>query len=422
MPERTRQVWWAIWVYATLTVAGDIVYDVQQRVLEEAPFPGPADALYLTAYAAALIGLLILVGRLNPGRDRDAWIDTMIVTIAVAAAVGYFIAAPVIRDSDADGWGTLIALAYPFLDILLLSGLIRLVVGGGRNTLAMSLLIASFLMTLTADLVYNVVVSNGADDFSPAWMDALFLAAIVVMAAAAAAPGARTIDMPALRQPSSHGSGRLVGLSVGALTIPAILVFVAWSEGEFAARLLSLASVAVILLVLWRLRLVLATVRAQNELLSRQARTDSLTDLPNRRTFDYEVERAVESAEGVGRALTVAMIDLDKFKDYNDEHGHQAGDDLLATCARAWRDGLPADAFIARYGGEEFSVLLPGSARDDAHAVLERLRLATPPACTVSIGHATRAAYETGFEAIRRADRALYEAKDEGRNRVVAAD
>ena len=304
---------------------------------------------------------------------------------------------------------------------MLLSGLIRLVVGGGRTSAAMTLLIASFLVTLSADLVYNVVISNGADDFSPPWLDALFLAAIVIMAAASAAPGARSIDAPSPRPMSAEGSGRLLGLSVGAITIPVILVFVAWSEGEVAARLLSLASVAVILLVLWRLRLVIATVRQQNELLGAQARTDSLTDLPNRRTLDYEVEREVEAAERTGAPLSVAMMDLDRFKDYNDEYGHQAGDQLLASFASAWREALPHDVFLARYGGEEFAVLLPGRGLDSAREVLEDLRRSTPPERTVSIGVAARSAYETGFEALRRADRALYEAKAAGRDRIVAS-
>ncbi len=419
MPPRTRIVWLLMWSYAALTVVADVMYDVQQRLLDDPPFPGPADVLYLGAYVAAIGGLLILVRRVFPGGDRDAWIDTTIITVAAAAVIGYVVARPTILHSEQSGLALLIVLAYPFLDIVVLAGLTRLLIGGARTTIATSLLAIGFLTTLSADLFYNVVVSNGVDDFSPPLLDALYLAAIVIMAAAAWAPDADLVDNPAERLPSPDRSFRLVGLAIGMLAIPVLLVFVAWDD--VAIRRLSIASIGVLLLVTWRLERVLRTVRAQNTLLGREARTDALTGLPNRRTLDYEVERLVESSILTGEPLTVAMLDLDHFKSFNDENGHQAGDRLLATCARAWRASLPSSAFLARYGGEEFALLLPGVGRDDAPALLERLRAAMPTQRTVSIGYAVREADEAGSAVIWRADVALYEAKDRGRDRIIPA-
>jgi diguanylate cyclase len=421
MPAGTRQVWWAIWGYAALTVAADIVYDVQQRVGGEPPFPGPADVLYLAAYGSALLGLYLLVRRVHPDRDQDAWIDAMVLSIAAAAAVATFIVAPTVEDSTELGVGTLIALAYPLLDILLLSGLIRLLAGGGRRSLSITLLIAAFAMTLAADLAYNVLVAEGLDGLSPAWLDALFLASIITMAAASSAPGARTVDAPSAQPAIGARPVRMLALAVGALTIPAILVVIAWGDGQVAARLLSAASVAVIVLVLWRLQRLIWTVQAQTALLSEQARTDSLTGLPNRRTLDHELDRAVRIAGDTGIPLTIAMLDLDHFKDYNDEHGHQTGDALLAACARAWGAALPDPAFLARYGGEEFALLLPGLAGEAARVALERLRTAMPAGQTVSVGYAQWVPGESGSDGIRRADLALYDAKASGRDRVVAA-
>ena len=418
-PPRTRVVWWLMWAYAALTVAGDIVYDVQQRLLGDQPFPGLADVLYLSAYVAAIGGLLILVRRVIPGGDRDAWIDTTIITIAVAAVVGYVIARPTILNSEQTGVALAIVLAYPFLDIVVLAGLTRLVISGSRMTVAAALLAVSFLTTLSADLFYNVVVSNGVGEYAPPLLDALYLLAIVLLAAAAWAPDADVIDAPSTRAPSSDRSVRLIGLALGVLTIPVLLVFVAW--GDLSMRRLAIASVGVILLVVWRLERVLRTVRAQTTLLGLEARTDALTGLPNRRTLDYEVDRLVEVSIATREPLTVAMLDLDHFKSFNDEHGHQAGDRLLATCARAWRGALPSNAFLARYGGEEFAVLLPGVGADEAPALLDRLRLTMPPHRTVSIGFAVRDERESGTAAIRRADIALYEAKERGRDRVIAA-
>jgi diguanylate cyclase (GGDEF)-like protein len=115
------------------------------------------------------------------------------------------------------------------------------------------------------------------------------------------------------------------------------------------------------------------------------------------------------------------MIDIDHFKRFNDEHGHAAGDRLLRTCALAWKSQLRPSDTLARYGGEEFAVLLPDCSLEDAETVLERLRAATPSAVTASVGVAELAHGETTAEVLARADAALYEAKDSGRDRLRAA-
>ena len=113
--------------------------------------------------------------------------------------------------------------------------------------------------------------------------------------------------------------------------------------------------------------------------------------------------------------------DVDFFKNVNDERGHQAGDRLLKSAAAAWRTTLrPADV-LARPGGDEFSLLLPDCDLDRARVVLERLRSATPGDATCSIGVAEWERGEPAEELARRADEALYGAKDAGRDRVVTA-
>lgn len=151
------------------------------------------------------------------------------------------------------------------------------------------------------------------------------------------------------------------------------------------------------------------------------ARTDPLTGLPNRRAWDDVFERELARAERDDQLLAVAMLDLDHFKAYNDTHGHQAGDDLLASAAQAWREQLRAVDVLARWGGEEFVALLPGAAEEDAILVMDRLRKATPDDQTVSIGIAVRRPNESSDELLSRADTALYAAKDAGRNRAMVA-
>jgi diguanylate cyclase (GGDEF)-like protein len=151
------------------------------------------------------------------------------------------------------------------------------------------------------------------------------------------------------------------------------------------------------------------------------SRTDELTGLPNRRAWDDELRREMHRSRRNGGALGVALLDLDRFKVFNDSHGHQAGDELLRDAAAAWRLALRVTDFLARYGGEEFALALPGCPPRDGLAVLDRLRAATPGAQTLSGGLAIWDGTETVEAVIARADKALYQAKNEGRNVCVFA-
>jgi diguanylate cyclase (GGDEF)-like protein len=160
------------------------------------------------------------------------------------------------------------------------------------------------------------------------------------------------------------------------------------------------------------------------ELLARleaSARTDDLTGLPNRRAWEHELPRELARAERDLRPVCVAMLDLDRFKWFNDDRGHQAGDRLLKRAAAAWSGHLRSSDMLARYGGEEFAVLLPGCALHDAQVLLERLRMSMPEAQTVSAGVACWDGSESPEELVGRADSALYAAKRAGRDRLIAA-
>jgi diguanylate cyclase (GGDEF)-like protein/PAS domain S-box-containing protein len=157
------------------------------------------------------------------------------------------------------------------------------------------------------------------------------------------------------------------------------------------------------------------------ERLARMARTDELTGLPNRRAWDEEMVRELARARRQETPLTVAMVDLDFFKAYNDAHGHQAGDRLLKEAAGAWRAVLRETDLLARYGGEEFAIALPGCGLDEAERLVERLRAVTPRGESCSAGLAGWSRKETVEALLGRADEALYEAKQAGRNRTVKA-
>ncbi|TVR66708.1 MAG: diguanylate cyclase [Spirochaetaceae bacterium] len=197
----------------------------------------------------------------------------------------------------------------------------------------------------------------------------------------------------------------------------------------------------------FRLAIVRARVRThlelkrKNDMLEDLANRDGLTGIHNRRQFEETLEREWRRAARAGSPLSLILFDIDYFKPYNDNYGHQAGDRCLQAVAQAAeRALLRAGDMIARYGGEEFVVVLPNTASDEALQVAERMRTAVEDLkeehrhspvgdhLTISAGVATawpsRTDPETDQdsgrrELVGRADQALYEAKSAGRNRTV---
>jgi diguanylate cyclase (GGDEF)-like protein len=160
------------------------------------------------------------------------------------------------------------------------------------------------------------------------------------------------------------------------------------------------------------------------ERLETMAATDGLTQVANRRTFETALERELSRATRAGEELALLMVDIDRFKQVNDSHGHQAGDEVLRQVAGALvRECRDFDT-VARYGGEEFAVILPRTSEANAMAVAERLRhaIARADIVTVSVGVAAFPAHGIDTASlVKAADEALYESKRAGRDRVTGA-
>lgn len=173
----------------------------------------------------------------------------------------------------------------------------------------------------------------------------------------------------------------------------------------------------------------------QAALLDRLAAIDHLTGLLNRRGLEARLEEELQRAARSGQPLSVLMIDVDYFKQFNDRHGHSAGDDCLIKVARCLRKHTRAEDVISRYGGEEFLVVLTNADTREAATAAEKLRaaitemdpLATGATISVTIGAASMAAgtvlekLPAAEELIRSADEALYRGKEAGRNRVESS-
>jgi diguanylate cyclase (GGDEF)-like protein/PAS domain S-box-containing protein len=170
---------------------------------------------------------------------------------------------------------------------------------------------------------------------------------------------------------------------------------------------------------------------ALRESLQRMALTDELTGLDNRRAFLQESSRELTRARRSGTPFSLAILDVDHFKQVNDRFGHDTGDQVLRDIARVVRRALRESDFVARIGGEEFAILMPEVHADVARSRLEGVLSAIRGACavggdpvTASIGmvHSTALAPDASYEQLyQRADEALYRAKAEGRNRIVEA-
>lgn len=210
-------------------------------------------------------------------------------------------------------------------------------------------------------------------------------------------------------------------------------VFASWQR---TALLVSGATGALCIGLLWLTWLLRRELRrryrAEREL-AQLASIDALTGLANRRTLDETLQQEWLRAQRSGQPLSVLMIDADHFKAFNDRHGHQKGDEALRTLAQLIGQHVrrPAD-LAARYGGEEFSVVLPETTTAGAFTMAQHIRDAVeqlPPVSeggapmTVSIGIATwtQGPYSELKQLLFAADKALYQAKASGRNRVVCA-
>jgi diguanylate cyclase (GGDEF)-like protein len=178
----------------------------------------------------------------------------------------------------------------------------------------------------------------------------------------------------------------------------------------------------VLILGAWLLNRTLGFWQRAEAEVRRLAAIDPLTGIYNRRSWEEQLARELARARREGRPLSVAMIDLDHFKQFNDKNGHPAGDRLLTETAAAWRSTIRATDILARYGGEEFAAALPDCPSDQAVGIMERLGGIVPQGQTLSAGVACWDGVESGPALMARADRALYLAKELGRNRVIVAD
>jgi diguanylate cyclase (GGDEF)-like protein/PAS domain S-box-containing protein len=218
-----RAPWYLFALGQALFIAGDVIaYNYQTFFGKELPYPAVSDALYLSVYPCLVVGLLMLIHRRNPGRDRASFIDSLMVSIGVGTISWVFLMAPYAHDTESDLLTKLTSMSYPFMDLLLVAVAVRLAVGAGKRAPAFSMMMAAVLALFATDAIYGwLLLGNGYVPGSGA-LELGWLAFYVVWGTAALHPSMRALSERAPDIDTRLTKPRLILLAGAALMAPGV--------------------------------------------------------------------------------------------------------------------------------------------------------------------------------------------------------
>lgn len=420
-PDLRRRGWGTVATAVTILAGSDALAALETHVLDLTGSARVSPVLALVGY------LLLGLGVLDWHRHRTArhrlpgGIEAAIFAVGALVPVVSFLVAPVLEDPDVTLARKAITVAFGAVDLLALALVTRALLSDERRSPSLVLHLGAVTCALVA-ASWAGLTGTGGDPSAATGVRMLFLAAFVLFAAGLVHPSVRgATSSPTSYDPSP--SRRWVWLMGAGQALPLGTLAVSWLLGlPPRSPVIAGAGLAVAVLVAVRMTGFMRRIREQSDQLGRLARSDELTGLHNRRSWNYEVRRACAAAEERGEQLALGLIDLDNFKDYNDSRGHLAGDELLRTAAATWRGMLDGEDVLARYGGEEFAIALPGVGLGEAVDRIDALRRALPDGQTFSAGVAMWSPGAAPDAVMAEADEALYRAKAAGRNRVYVAE
>ena len=378
----SRRAWRLFALAILLSAAGNVCFTLIPDT-SGVVAPTVGDDLYLAFYPVANVAVVLLVRDHGPRAVPAVWLDGLVVGLGSAAVVAALVPAPLLRLEPPMSAQAITNLAYPIADLTLV--IVLATVGGVtrlRVDVRLALLGLGLGITLVTDLAYLLLdLAGHYHEGDP--VDLGWLLALVPLAVAASLggttprphrPPAEPIERTATTPPTVAGLAALAVLMAGChFALPL-------AAGELAG--------ACVLAALLRMALTLHQLRALPEA-RREARTDPLTELANRRHLQERCAHLLARPEAA--PVTLLMIDLNGFKKVNDHHGHRVGDALLVQVATRLDAVLRRDDLLGRLGGDEFAALLPTTPTHQANRIARRMHavLAEPitvDAHTYSIG------------------------------------
>ncbi len=368
--------------------AGMTVWSYYEMVLHQAtPFPSWADAGYLAQYPLLLVGILRLpTRRLTPNLRWRVVLDSLITLTALVTLSWYFVLGPTLQQGAESLLAKVLGAAYPIGDLVLLVSLL-LVMAQRRDSVprpvvaALSFGLAGIIVSDTAFAYLTLKGTYATGSLVDIGWPLGYLCIGLAAGLSRCRVKEENDDRPAVPL--------LWRSLLPYLLMPILAALALYTHLHHGDESLEtgvyLGGGLLVLLVLIRQAVAMQRlisdlkerIKAQEkaeELLTALAEQDSLTGLLNHRVFHRRLQEEAEHAERSGQPLTVALIDLNNFKFFNDAYGHLAGDDVLRQAAFALRDCCRPCDTLARFGGDEFALLLPGAGQDEAGRLAARLQ------------------------------------------------
>ncbi len=404
---------WMIFAFGiSIYGLGNVLWAAWVEHLPNPPIPSICDGMWLTLYPACYLGIVGLARVRERRVPPRIWLDGIIAGLGVAAVGAAIVLRPVLASVSGNTAAVVTEMAYPICDLLLAALVVGvLALRGWRLDRMWGMLGVGFLALATADCMYALQVAGGASAPTTATNLAYDIGVLLLALAAwqpgealerDAVPGIAVLGIPAAFTASALGLliydhfSRLDPLALG---LAMLTMFAAFARTALAFR----------------------DVRALAET-RRQALTDDLTSMPNRRDFLQRLREGIAASQASDTSVALLLVDLDHFKELNDTLGHDAGDELLCQVGERLRGALRSTDTAARLGGDEFGVLLCDACDTErAEVVADKiLRAIAEPfplkglslRVTASIGIALYPEHaHDGEQLMQHADVAMYEAK-----------
>jgi two-component system, cell cycle response regulator len=344
--RRERAGWLLIGLGILCWGAGEVYWTAFILDNPSAPYPSPADVLYLVFYPLSYAGLAMLVRARAHELDWRLWTDGLIAALGTAALGTAFVFDFVVEHADGTPLQVATSLAYPLGDIVMISMVVGVIaLTGWRPGRTWTLLLIGLAAQVIADIAYTLQSTNGV---LPAgtWIDPIYLISAVFLGACVWQPVAEEI------RPTTRFDGwrELMIPALFAAFMTGLFVMQYFDPGSAPSSVLRFATVVAIIV-----RLAISV--RENQTLLEQVRTDPLTGLSNRGRMQVDLETVLKGATEETPAMLL-LFDLNGFKRYNDTFGHPAGDTLLVELGGALREAVGSDGTAYRIGGDEFCVLL----------------------------------------------------------------